>query len=329
MKLPAGAAGVKKPPVFGSPMKSATRTMKTRPPYFAITVTLLTFDAKRTPTTLNEAVSAIANAANQRTAMTLSGACGFWPVTRKKYSENVIAIAPRDAARIIENWPQPNRNPARRPQPSRQKTYMPPVSGSALATSASVSAPQSAKIPPAAHTASIGRGPGSLSAMPAGERKIPEPIVEPMTTATALQKPMRRARTGASRAEEPSGIRRCYVGTFSARARPRRRGNPRASRRRTARQHRDGFAHRRAAEDEPQPEERPGAHDRAARGLERVRGEAPDRADEEEDARQEERGRGIEREDARRGRPLAARDLAGRDGREKGKEDPERRRARA
>ncbi len=34
--------------------------------------------------------------------------------------------------------------------------------------------------------------------MPAGERKMPEPIVEPITTATALQKPMRRASTGAS-----------------------------------------------------------------------------------------------------------------------------------
>jgi len=31
----------------------------------------------------------------------------------------------------------------------------------------------------------MGRGPGSFAAMPAGDRKIPEPIVEPMTTATA------------------------------------------------------------------------------------------------------------------------------------------------
>ncbi len=97
-------------------------TMKTSAPYFARTVTLLTFAARRTPRTLKRAVSAIANAANQRTAMTLPGARGSIPATRKKYSENVIAIAPRDAARITENWPQPKRNPARRPQPSRQKT---------------------------------------------------------------------------------------------------------------------------------------------------------------------------------------------------------------
>jgi hypothetical protein len=33
---------------------------------------------------------------------------------------------------------------------------------------------------------------GSLFAMPAGDRKIPEPIVEPTRTATALQRPRRR-----------------------------------------------------------------------------------------------------------------------------------------
>src|SRR5664280_2793163 len=89
----------------------------------------------------------------------------------------------------MANCPHPKRKPARRPQPSRQKTYIPPVFGRALATSASVSAPQIAKSPPAAHTHSMGSGPGSFAAMSAGERKIPEPIVEPMTTATALQSP--------------------------------------------------------------------------------------------------------------------------------------------
>src|SRR5256885_16442672 len=40
--------------------------------------------------------------------------------------------------------------------------------------------------------ASSGSGPGSLSAMPAGDRKIPDPMVEPTRTATALQRPSRR-----------------------------------------------------------------------------------------------------------------------------------------
>ena len=40
----------------------------------------------------------------------------------------------------------------------------------------------------------MGTGPGNLSAMPAGERKMPEPMVDPITTAIALQSPRRRSR---------------------------------------------------------------------------------------------------------------------------------------
>jgi len=76
-----------------------------------------------------------------------------------------------------------------RPQPSRMKTYAPPVSGKAPDSSASVSAPHSANSPPATHTAINGSGPGNLSVTPAGDRKMPEPIVEPMSTATALHRP--------------------------------------------------------------------------------------------------------------------------------------------
>lgn len=42
--------------------------------------------------------------------------------------------------------------------------------------------------------------------MPAGDRKIPEPIVDPMTTAMALQRPMRRSSPG----EAGAVIRRNY-----------------------------------------------------------------------------------------------------------------------
>src|SRR5215211_7327287 len=92
---------------------------------------------------------------------------------------------------------QPKRKAGSRPHPSRMKTYMPPVAGSSPESSASVSAPHSANSPPATHTDMSGSGPGSLSAMPAGERKIPEPIVEPTSTATALQRPSWRVRDGA------------------------------------------------------------------------------------------------------------------------------------
>jgi hypothetical protein len=39
-----------------------------------------------------------------------------------------------------------------------------------------------------------GSGPGIRSAMPAGDRKMPDPIVDPTTTAVALQTPIRRGR---------------------------------------------------------------------------------------------------------------------------------------
>src|SRR5678816_1759466 len=89
---------------------------------------------------------------------------------------------------------QPKRNAGSRPHPSRMKTYIPPVAGSSPDSSASVSAPHRANNPPATHTAMSGSGPGSLSVTPAGERKIPEPIVDPTSTATALQRPSWRVR---------------------------------------------------------------------------------------------------------------------------------------
>ncbi len=47
--------------------------------------------------------------------------------------------------------------------------------------------------------------------MPAGDLKIPEPIVEPMTTATALQMPsVRRSSCGAAGTEAASGIYEWY-----------------------------------------------------------------------------------------------------------------------
>jgi hypothetical protein len=52
-------------------------------------------------------------------------------------------------------------------------------------------------MPPAIHTPNKGKGPGSFLAIPAGVRKIPDPIVMPMTTATALHRPSRRGSASA------------------------------------------------------------------------------------------------------------------------------------
>src|ERR1700693_1534668 len=109
-----------------------------------------------------------------------------------KYSENVVEIAPRAAARMSTSSAQPKRKAGSLLHASRMKTETPPVRGSAPAISASVNAPQRANIPPVSQIANSGSGPGSLSAMLAGDRKIPEPIVEPTRTATALHNPRRR-----------------------------------------------------------------------------------------------------------------------------------------
>ena len=69
------------------------------------------------------------------------------------------------------------------------KTKMPPVSGNAPATSANVSAPHIATMPPAIQTVNTAAGPGRRFVTPAGVRKIPEPMVMPMTTAMQLQRP--------------------------------------------------------------------------------------------------------------------------------------------
>src|SRR6185503_4215929 len=106
-----------------------------------------------------------------------------------KYSANTVAIAPRAEARIIVNSDQPNRNAGRRPHPSRRYTNTPPVCGSAPASSARVKAPQSVKKPPSAQSNRYKPSSGTLAAMPAGERKIPVPMVEPTSTAIALTNP--------------------------------------------------------------------------------------------------------------------------------------------
>src|SRR6185503_13518510 len=98
---------------------------------------------------------------------------------------------------------------------------MPPVFGYELATSASDSAPHIARMPPTTQTASIAPGPGKRFAMPAGERKIPDPIVIPMTMVTALQRPRRlgSASTGALEADMRLWYSRIGRGASRARSR--------------------------------------------------------------------------------------------------------------
>src|SRR5256885_5236800 len=94
---------------------------------------------------------------------------------------------------------QPNRNAGSRPKPSRTYTYTPPERGNIAASSAYVSAPHNASSPPTPHTKSISTGSGARPAITAGVRKIPPPMVEPTSTATALHSPSRRGRRSPQR----------------------------------------------------------------------------------------------------------------------------------
>ena len=62
-KLPAGAAGVKWPPVRGKPNVMATITISSRPTYFAIVVMFCTHELKRTPIIFTPPMAMIAMAA--------------------------------------------------------------------------------------------------------------------------------------------------------------------------------------------------------------------------------------------------------------------------
>ena len=71
---------------------------------------------------------------------------------------------------------------------------MPPVSGMAADSSAKASAPQSTIRPPSTQTPSMNTGSGTRVAMPAGVRKMPPPIVMPITRPIELHRPNLRTR---------------------------------------------------------------------------------------------------------------------------------------
>ncbi len=74
---------------------------------------------------------------------------------------------------------------------------MPPVSGIDAESSAKARAPHRTIKPPSTHTPIINIGSGTRVAMPAGVRKMPPPIVMPITRPIELHKPSLRTRVAA------------------------------------------------------------------------------------------------------------------------------------
>src|SRR5262245_15287467 len=87
---------------------------------------------------------------------------------------------------------QPKRKAMRRPYVSRRNTYCPPACGNNVASSAIDSAPHRQTTPPSTQTARIAGAEPASAAIELGTRKIPLPIISPMTTAVALEAPRRR-----------------------------------------------------------------------------------------------------------------------------------------
>ena len=92
---------------------------------------------------------------------------------------------------IETQYAHPTVNPARSPNASRVYAYGPPAPGTNSPSRANTSA---SVRPPAAVTIQPGTLSAPNGAKAAGSRKIPDPIVFPMTRAVVIQNPMRAAR---------------------------------------------------------------------------------------------------------------------------------------
>src|SRR5689334_8418861 len=100
---------------------------------------------------------------------------------------------------------QVNRNAGSLPNDSRTNTYTPPERGKAAASSEYVSAPHNTTTAPTTQ-ASRNRGTSSMRcATLAGVRKMPLPMVEPTSTATALHRPRRRVNRSPQRSGDIKG----------------------------------------------------------------------------------------------------------------------------
>ena len=86
---------------------------------------------------------------------------------------------------------------------------MPPVSGIDAESSANASAPHSTISPPSTQTPIINTGSGTRVAMPAGVRKMPPPMVMPITRPIELKRPSLRTSVAIERGYYPDNPSRC------------------------------------------------------------------------------------------------------------------------
>src|SRR5215813_12342750 len=100
-----------------------------------------------------------------------------------------------DAESTTKKYVHPQRNPQSGPHASRRKTYWPPVAGIIAPSSAYASAPKKESTPVKIHAPTIHAAEGRLRATRLGTRKIPAPMMVPVTIAAESRRPSLRGRS--------------------------------------------------------------------------------------------------------------------------------------
>src|SRR3979409_2676624 len=114
-------------------------------------------------------ITTIAAVATYRTCTGLMG------TKYPRYSAKIVDVAPSADARTTASSVQPNMNAGNGPKLSSRYAKMPPERGNAPASSAIVSAPNTATQPPTTQQRMTGPGSCSWAATVAGTRNIPLP----------------------------------------------------------------------------------------------------------------------------------------------------------
>src|SRR5712691_2758587 len=186
---PTGAPG--SAPCQPAPVPRANAITTTPPSAssFAAVTTFCTHRPDATPTRLipvNRATSPAPNGAMR---------AGGHPDRRTKNSPAATPIAAIATPLVPRASTQPTTNPARGPNASRTKAYLPAARGWRVVSSAKHSAPRNASPAPNTHTTKVSPGRPSRAATMPGVRKIPAPTVIPTTMASPSARRSERLRS--------------------------------------------------------------------------------------------------------------------------------------
>src|SRR5947208_1909646 len=186
---PTGAPG--SAPCQPAPVPRAN-AITTTPPSASSLAAVTTFCTHRpdaTPTRLMPV--------NSATSPAPSGAmsAGGQPSRRTRNSPAATPIAAIATPLVPRASTQPTTKPARVPNASRTKAYLPAARGWRVVSSAKQSAPRNASPAPNTHTTKVSPGRPSRAATMPGVRKIPAPTVMPTTMASPSTRRSERLRS--------------------------------------------------------------------------------------------------------------------------------------